>query len=258
MTKFLDTKLELKDGKYLTSVNRNRKKPMHWSSKVPKKIKRNIVNNELHRARNISSDFNDEKKVVGKKYEDAGYPKRFVQSIIEHFEQKQSKPLTKKTDDDKTTFVPIRIPFCEKNEKVAKHFMDKLKSFTGNDFKFSIIWQSKKVKTLFKLKDPVVHRANVIYRGTSTSNPDVTYIGETKLIAEKRWNQHQNPNHDSAPSKYLTDNTEDKFTWEVLTGTSSNWYKRRIHEALFIRKHNPVLNRQVEHKKLHLFRNGVT
>ena len=64
--------------------------------------------------------------------------------------------------------------------------MDKLKSFTGNDFKFPIIWQSKKVKTLFKLKDPIVHRANVIiiYRGTSTSNPDVTYTGETILIAD--------------------------------------------------------------------------
>ena len=144
LTKFLDTKLELKDGKYLTSVNRNRKKPIYWS--VPKKIKRNIVNNDLHRAKNISSDFNDEKKVVGKKYEDAGYPKRFVQSIIEHFKQKQSKPLTKKTDDYKTTFVPIRIPFCEKNEKVAKHFMDKLKSFTGNDFKSPSYGSRRKLK----------------------------------------------------------------------------------------------------------------
>ena len=114
------------------------------------------------------------------------------------------------------------------------------------------------MKHLFKLKDPIVHQANVIYKGTSSLNPDITYIGETKLVAEKRWNQHENPSHDSAPSKYLTDHTDDHFTWEVLTGSSSNWYKRRIHEALFIRKFNPVLNRQVEHKKLHLFRNGVT
>ena len=134
--------------------------------------------------------------------------------------------------------------FCEKNEKLAKHFLEKLKSFAGNDFKFSIIWQSKKVKHLFKLKDPIVHQANVIYKGTSSLNPDITYIGETKLVAEKRWNQHENPSHDSAPSKYLTDHTDDHFTWEVLTGSSSNWYKRRIHEALFIRKFNPVLNRQ--------------
>ena len=258
LTKFLDTKLELKEGQYITSVNRNRKKPMHWSSKVPKKIKRNIVTNDLHRAKKISTDFEEEKKEVQKKYDTAGYPKRFVDSIIRDFEEKQSRPPQESENSEEKTFVPIRIPFCEENEKVAKHFLEKLKSFAGNDFKFSIIWQSKKVKHLFKLKDPIVHQANVIYKGTSSLNPDITYIGETKLVAEKRWNQHENPSHDSAPSKYLTDHTDDHFTWEVLTGSSSNWYKRRIHEALFIRKFNPVLNRQVEHKKLHLFRNGVT
>ena len=108
------------------------------------------------------------------------------------------------------------------------------------------------------MKDPVIHKANVIYRGISNINPDITYIGETKQVAEKRWQQHEDPSHDSAPSKHLTNNTEDKFTWEILSGSSSNWFKRRIHEALFIRKHNPVLNRQVDHKKIHLFRNGVT
>ena len=108
------------------------------------------------------------------------------------------------------------------------------------------------------MKDPVKHKANVIYRGTSEENPEISYVGETKLIAEARWNQHENPSHDSAPSKYLTNHTEDTLSWEILTGSSTNWLKRKIHEALFIRKLNPVLNRQVEHKKLHHFRNGVT
>ena len=258
LKKFLDTKLELKDGKYVTSVNRNRKKPMHWTSKVPKKIKRNIITNDLHRTKKISTDFENEKKEVSKKFENSGYPRRFVQSVIRDFDDKQSSPTQTRDEPEEKTFVPIRIPFCEKNEKLAKHFIEKLKAFTGNQFRFSIIWQSKKIKTLFKVKDPVIHKANLIYRGTSNINPEITYIGETKQIAEKRWQQHEDPSHDSAPSKHLTNNTEDKFTWEILSGSSSNWFKRRIHEALFIRKHNPVLNRQVEHKKLHLFRNGVT
>ena len=41
--KFLDKKLKLENGEYKTSVNRNRKKAMHWSSKVSKKIKRNVI-----------------------------------------------------------------------------------------------------------------------------------------------------------------------------------------------------------------------
>ena len=88
----MDTKLELKDGKYVTSVNRNRKKPMHWTSKVPKKIKRNIITNDLHRAKKISTDFENEKKEVSKKFENSGYPRRFVQSVIRDFDDKQSRP----------------------------------------------------------------------------------------------------------------------------------------------------------------------
>ena len=258
LKKFLDTKLELTDGKYVTSVNRNRKKPMHWTSKVPKKIKRNIITNDLHRAKKISTNFSKEKDEVALKYENAGYPKRFVTSIVKDFTEKENRPNPTKEERNEKVFVPIKIPFCEKNEKVAKHFLTKLKKFTGEDFTFTIIWQSKKVKTLFRVKDPIKHKSNVIYKGTSDTNPDISYIGETKQIVDARWNQHENPNHDSAPSKYLSDHTEDKFTWEVLSGSSANWFKRRIHEALFIRKFNPVLNRQVEHKKLHLFRNGVT
>ena len=260
LNKFLDTKLKLENGKYITSVNRNRKKPMHWSSKVPKKIKRNIITNDLHRAKKISTDFEIEKGEVQTKYENAGYPKRFVSSIIRDFDEKQSKP--KDTNEQKKkeekVFVPIKVPFCETNEKVAKHFLEKLKKFTGQDFTFTILWQSKKIKTLFKVKDPIKHKSNVIYKGTSSNDAEVSYIGETKLIAQSRWNQHENPSHDSAPSKYLTEHTDDTFTWEILSGSSTNAFKRKIHEALFIRKFNPVLNRQILHRKLILFRNGVT
>ena len=73
LKKFLDTKLQLQEnGEYKTSVNRNRKKPVHWSSKVPKKIKRNIVTNDLHRAKKISSDFNAEIEDIREKYRNAG------------------------------------------------------------------------------------------------------------------------------------------------------------------------------------------
>ena len=77
------------------------------------------------------------------------------------------------------------VSFCEKNEKLAKHFLEKLMSFAGNDFKFSVIWQSKKVKHLFKLKDPIIHKANVIYKGTSSLNPDVIYIWRNEAGSRK-------------------------------------------------------------------------
>ena len=109
--------------------------------------------------------------------------------------------------------------------------MRRLKRFTNNTYKFNIIWQSRKFKTLFKLKDKIQHKANVIYRGTSNANSEISYIGETKQIAEARWKQHENPSHDSAPSKYLIENADDSFTWEILCRASDSNFKRKIHEA---------------------------
>ena len=78
LTKFLDSKLELINGEYHTTVNRNRKLPMNWSSEVPKKFKRNTINNDLHRDSIISNDFNQEIEEIKRKYQHADFPKPFV------------------------------------------------------------------------------------------------------------------------------------------------------------------------------------
>ena len=259
LNKFLDTKLQIADGNYITSVNRNRKLPMHWSSKVPKKFKRNNINNDLHRAKKISSDFSNEIKEIKQKYNHADYPRRFVESVIRDFNENGPQSRRNETRETETKpFVPIKIPYCDKNENIAKHFLQKLNDFTGKKFKFTIVWQTRKTKTLFKLKDKIKYKANIIYKGTIDTKPDVNYIGETKLIAETRWSQHQDPKHISAPSQYLRENPNVMFTWEILAFSSSNTNKRKIHEALYINKYKPSLNIQVKHKKLVLFPNGVT
>ena len=97
------------------------------------------------------------------------------------------------------------------------------------------------------------------YTKEQANNPGESYIGETKQIAEERWKQHEDPAHASAPSKYLQENPNNHFSWEVLSTSFSNLLKRQIHEVLFICKQKPTFNnRQVDHKKLFLFRNGVT
>ena len=259
LSKFLDTKLVLEDGQYKTSVSRNKKIPTHWSTKIPKKMKRNIVTNDLHRAKKICSDFEQELNIIREKYEKASYPQRFVESVIKSFKEKQTKPKQKDdADEEQKPFVLVRIPYCDKNEKISRTFLEKIRDLTQGKCSFNIIWQSRKIKTLFKIKDPVKHKANVIYKATSVKDPSITYIGETAQIAEQRWKQHEDPRHDSAPSKHLQEHPEDRFIWEILTTSSSNWIKRKIHEALFIAKQKPVLNIQVTHRKLIIFRNGVT
>ena len=45
----------------------------------------------------ISSNFQDEIKQIIKKYETAGYPTRFVKSVVKAFQDKKSKTTESKT-----------------------------------------------------------------------------------------------------------------------------------------------------------------
>ena len=81
-----------------------------------------------------------------------------------------------------------------------------------------------------------------IYEGTSSNDVIIKYIGETKFIAEIRWNQHNNPSHGSRPANYLKNNPMDKFNWKVLCKASkerftklftyqslNNFYTNKLH-----------------------------
>ena len=87
--KFLDTEMNLNNGIVTTLVYRKPNKlPAHWKSMVPKRYKRNTVNGDLHRSYRISSNFNNEKSKIRTKYKNAGYPHRFIESVIHQFENK--------------------------------------------------------------------------------------------------------------------------------------------------------------------------
>ena len=168
---------------------------MHWSSDVPKKFKWNIINNDLHRASIISSDMDCEIGVIGKKHTRADYPKRYVESVKKQFNENNRSPQRENVTHEQKTFIPIRIPYCEKNEAASKTFLNKFNRFTNNNHKFTIVWNTRKIQSLFKLKDKSKSQSCVLYEGTSSNDVNIEYIGKTKFIAEIRWNQHNNPSH---------------------------------------------------------------
>ena len=59
-----------------------KKLPVHWTSKIPVRYKRNAIINELHKAKKIPSNSDIEIKRIISKYTAAGFPSRFVHSII--------------------------------------------------------------------------------------------------------------------------------------------------------------------------------
>ena len=148
----------------------------------------------LHHALNIPSNLNAEVGRIKRKFLDVGYPIKFIESVIRHFKTPSNPDLdliipTWLFDD--RFFIPIKIPYCPKNEELSRKFINKLVMFTNNKFKFNIAWSTRKIHSLFPLKDRVKHVSCVIYHGVCSYGR--TYIGETERITEGRWSEHNAP-----------------------------------------------------------------
>ena len=105
-SKFLDTQLISEYGKYITKVCRKESKiPIHWSSKIPKQYKRNTITTDLHRARNRTSNMKEEIQTIHKKFIKADYPRPFVNSVINQYNNK----IMEQQIDDAVYFTKITI-----------------------------------------------------------------------------------------------------------------------------------------------------
>ena len=264
-THFLDTNISYNNGQIETSVHvKANNFPVFWSSKIPKRYKRNAINGDLHRASKIASNFENEKVRIRQKYKNAGFPARFVEAVIRDFEKVPE--VSEEEDDiipewlfDKKEDFYVRIPFCPKNEDICKTFLKKLDDYTNEKYQFKIIWETRNIRSLFPLKDRVEHVSCVVYEGLCTCGE--SYIGETIRIASIRWKEHTSPSPSatlSDPAKHVLENPTHSFTWKVLTRAPRQNLKRLILEAYFIAKKKPKINIQINHRLLVLFRNGIT
>ena len=255
--KFLDTEIIFNNNHLTTKVYQKvNKVPPHWSSKIPIKYKRNTINTDLHRAKKISSNFGLELRNIRKKYLDAGYPIRFISSVIRNFETESYEYIIPPWLFDERLFLPISLPYSPENEAFSKRFMEKLNYHTNFAYKFVIIWQTRNIKSLFGLKDKVEHVSNIIYQGICTCKED--YIGESDRNAQIRWNEHNKPTHNSLPAKHLKDNPDHKFEWKVMRLAPKRKSKRKILESFYISKFKPTINNQLDVRKLLLFKNGIS
>ena len=139
--KFLDTKIIQKNGFVTTEVNRKEGKlPVHWTSRIPKRYKRNSITSDLNRALRISSCLKDEISKIRKKFLNADYPLRFINSVIKQFNDKLSEKSNEEDDyilppdffEMKKQVILIEVPYCEKNETSSKRFLKKFHELTKN------------------------------------------------------------------------------------------------------------------------------
>ena len=72
------------------------KKPIYKNLGVPKSYKRNVIIGDVQRAKRISCDY--EISVINSKYVKAGYPPKFVTSVINTCTVEKEEPISSTTN----------------------------------------------------------------------------------------------------------------------------------------------------------------
>ena len=127
-----------------------------------------MINGDLHRSKRISSNFNQQEvNHIKEKYIEADFPKRFINSVVNDFLSipKDEEMIISTWLFDERSTVLLYLPYSRKNEEYTKSFISRINKFTNNKFNIKIIWQTRKIRSIFKLKDKVKHISDVIYKG---------------------------------------------------------------------------------------------
>ena len=101
----------------------------------------------------MAADFDKELRKIKAKFLHAGYPAKFINGTFFRFNEEKEEMLIPKWLFDETKLVVIRLPFAPKNEKFSKRFIGKLETFTNGKVRFHIIWNTRKMQSLFNNKD---------------------------------------------------------------------------------------------------------
>ena len=153
-TKFLDTEIVRHNSAIITKVyTRSNKFPVHWSSKIPLRYKRNAITGDLHRANKLASNFSNETRRIKIKYLQAGFPIHVINDVFHRFNQQKDEVLIPQSFFDDRKECMIRLPFAPANEKFLKTFINKLEIFPNYSIKFNVVWNTRKIKSLFSYKE---------------------------------------------------------------------------------------------------------
>ena len=96
--------------------------PVHWSSKVPFRYKKNAINGELHRAKKISSNFQSEIARIKAKFLNAGFPHKVIESTINNFNNVDEELMIPRWLFDERKTIAINLPFSNKINIFLKNF----------------------------------------------------------------------------------------------------------------------------------------
>ena len=193
------------------SHHKDNKLPFHWKFAAPRNYKKNVIVGDLHRANKITSDLEKEISVIKAKYLKVGYPNGFIGSTINYFHQTKEDILIQPSLFQEQKEISFQVPFCKRNEEKVKQITCILEEYTKYEIKFRYSWKTRKLQSLFSLKDTIVHKTNVISKGTCKCKE--FYIQETKHNSEAWWNEHCSLKKSSEVGDHLLVNPDHNITW---------------------------------------------
>ena len=151
----------------------------------------------------------------------------------------------------KKPFLLLEIPYCEQKEIASKRYIKKFHQITGEKYYIALKWLTKKVKSLFPLKDRNLHPSCKTYQAICSCGE--TSIGETICNVEERWSERKSADSKSELAKHLAGNEEHSFLCCFILAASKDGRTRKDLETFFIAKLKPFLNRQENSNMLTLF-----
>ena len=261
------------DNKIETTVYRkptNTDIYINWNEHAPIEWKKSTLKTLIRRAKSVCSTeklLQDEIKHLKDVFCNLNnYPKQFVKRIInELFNDKDKKDETSTLNDqdkpkEDMKQLQLTLPYSGKK---GTHLMSKMKKHLQkqlpDNVKTRIAYKCKKLSTRFQIKDKTnfPHKNNVVYK-INCPERDCTesYVGETKRRIQERIIDHNNRDKNSRVLKHSRETNHHHVWQDNFTIIGSNYksdFKRKISEALFIKRHKPSLNSQVKHYNLKLF-----
>ena len=83
----------------------------------------------------------------------AGFPIHVINDVFHRFNQQKDEVLIPQSFFDDRKECMIRLPFAPANEKFLKTFINKLEIFPNYSIKFNVVWNTRKIKSLFSYKE---------------------------------------------------------------------------------------------------------
>ena len=274
---FLDTRITLKSPTFESTIYRkktNTNVVINYSATAPTQWKRALAKWFLNRAVKICSNnehFQKEIIELRKIYHMNGYPKSFFDKIFNNHCRNKNQPegsdvkpgheetvkTTHATDETSAVQTPevpenkafVKIPYVGRPSILFGNRLKKI--FTSlKNVDVRVVYTTTKVKDHFRLKDqtPKELLARVVYGFTCPRDSEIRYIGYTNRNLIERVREHLRGG--TAVSDHISE-CDDCRSKGVTAGNfiilkqCRKRFDTSIYEALLIKRHNPVLNRQL-------------